>query len=149
MSGDFKMSLKKLTIHFQEMDDLFQDINQAVGSKTSLVDSSDSINFDSLDTYRSFMTSNKTNILSAISKLKPGSVYELASFLNRQPQHVLADCRSLESHGFIKLIQEEVGRKALRPELAFDYDVIMVEGKGTMPLAVSEKSERVLAQAVG
>jgi predicted transcriptional regulator len=95
------------------------------------------------------MTSNKTNILSAISKLKPGSVYELASFLNRQPQHVLSDCRSLESHGFIKLIQEEVGRKALRPELAFDYDVIMVEGKGTMPLAVSEKSERVLAQAVG
>jgi len=36
-------------------------------------------------------------------------------FLNWIPQHVLADCRSLESHGFIKLIQEEVGRKALRP----------------------------------
>lgn len=114
------MSLKKLTIYFQEMDDFFQDINQAIESKSSLVDSSDSIHFDSLDTYRSFMTSNKTNILSAISKLKPGSVYELASFLNRQPQHVLSDCRSLESHGFIKLIQEKVSRKALRPELAFD-----------------------------
>jgi predicted transcriptional regulator len=142
------MSLKKLTIHFQEMDDLFQDINQAIESKSSLVDSTDSISFDSLDSYRSFMTSNKTNILCAISKLKPGSVYELASFLNRRPQHVLADCRSLESHGFIRLIQEEVGRRNLRPEFTFDYDVIMVEGKGTMPLAVSEKSERVLAKAV-
>lgn len=98
------MSLKKLTIHFQEIDGLFQDINQAINSKSSLVDSSDSINFDSLDTYRSFMTSNKANILSTISKLTPGSVYELANFLNRKPQHVLADCRSLESHGFIKLI---------------------------------------------
>jgi predicted transcriptional regulator len=149
MSGDFKMSLKKLTIYFQDMNDLFQDVNQAIKSNSSLVGSSDSIYFDSLDTYRSFMTSNKTNILSAISKLKPSSVYELARFLNRQPQHVLADCRSLESHGFIKLIQEEVARKALRPVLAFEYDVIMVEGKGTMPLAVSENSERVLVQAIG
>ena len=40
-------------------------------------------------------------------------------------------------------------QKALRPELAFDCDVIMVEGKGTMPLAISEKSERVLFEALG
>jgi len=33
-------------------------------------------------------------------------------------------------------------RKALRPELAFDCDVIMVEGKGTIPLAISEKSKK-------
>ncbi len=142
------MSLKKLTIHFQEMGDLFQDINQAIDSHSAFVDSPDVINFDSIDTYRSFMTSNKANILSAISKLKPGSVYELATYLNRQPQHVLADCRSLESHGFIKLIQEVGGRKPIRPELAFDYDVIMIEDKGSMPLAVSERSERVLADAI-
>ncbi len=143
------MSLKKLTIRFKKMDGLFQDIHEAVKSKSILLDSPDSIHFDSLDTYRSFMTSNKANILSAISKLRPGSIYELATYLNRQPQHVLTDCRSLESHGFIKFIQEEVGRRALRPELTFNYDVIMVEAKGTMPLPVSEKSEEILRQAVG
>ncbi|PIP93529.1 MAG: hypothetical protein COW00_15165 [Bdellovibrio sp. CG12_big_fil_rev_8_21_14_0_65_39_13] len=93
------------------------------------------------------MTSNKANVLSAISKLRPSSVYELASCLNRKPQHVLADCRSLESHGFVILIQEEAGRRPLRPELAFDYDVILVEGKGSLPLVISEKSEKVLTKA--
>lgn len=48
MSGDFKMSLKKLTIHFQQVDDLFYDINQAIESRSALVDSADSINFDSI-----------------------------------------------------------------------------------------------------
>lgn len=104
------MSLKKLTIHFQSLDDLFKDINDAIESEGNLVDSPESINFDSIKTYRAFMTSNKLNILSAISKLKPDSVYKLAGYLDRKPQHVLADCRSLESHGFIKLIQEEVGK---------------------------------------
>lgn len=143
------MSLKKLTIYFQSTDDLFKEINKGIESNSALVDSANSISFDSIDSYRSFMTSNKTNILSAISKLKPGSVYELATYLNRKSQHVLADCRSLESHGFIKLIQEKIGRKPLRPELSFAYDVIMVDAKGAMPLAVSEKSEKVLIQAVG
>lgn len=143
------MSLKKLTIHFQNLDDLFKDINKSIESNEALVDFSESINFDSIKTYRSFMTSNKLNILSVISKLKPNSVYELAGYLDRKSQHVLADCRSLESHGFIKFEKEETGRKAIRPELAFDYDVIMIEDKGTMPLAVSEKSERILAEAVG
>lgn len=139
------MSLKKLTIRFQSMDKLFQDIDQAIKSHSGLIDSPDSISFDSIDTYRSFMTSNKANILSAISKLKPSSVYELANYLNKQAQHVLADCRTLESCGFIKLVQVETGRRPLRPILVFDYDVIMVEGKGAMPLAVSEKSLQVLA----
>ena len=141
------MSLKKLTICFQDMDDLFEQINENIEKDQSVIGPANSIYFDSIDTYRSFMTSNKVNILSAISKLRPSSVYELATYLNRKPQHVLADCRSLESHGFIKLIQQETGRRPLRPELSFDYDIIMVENKGTMPLALSEKSERVLAQA--
>lgn len=143
------MSLKKLTIHFQEMGDLFQEINGAIESHSTFVDSFESISFDSIDTYRSFMTSNKAYILSAISKLKPSSVYELASQLNRQPQHVLADCRALESRGFIKLTQAEGARKSIRPELTFEYDVIIVNDKVSMPLAVSEKSERILTQAVG
>jgi predicted transcriptional regulator len=142
------MSLKKLTIHFKNTDDLFKDIIEAIESNKSLVDSTESISFDSIQTYRSFMTSNKSNILNAVSKLRPDSIYELAKFLDRKPQHVLADCRSLESHGFINLKKKELGRKQLRPELIFDYDVIFVDDKGSVPFAVSEKSERVLAKAM-
>ena len=142
------MSLKKLTITFQEIEELFNEVNKSIEAGTNDVDLENSITFNSIDTYRSFMTSNKANILSAISKLKPSSVYELAAYLNRKPQHVLADCRSLESHGFIKLTQEQSGRMPLCPELAFEYDVIMIDDKGSMPLAISAKSERVLSRAV-
>lgn len=141
------MSLKKLTIHFQELSDLFKEVEESIKKKSKLVDSVESISFDNIKTYRNFMTSNKSNILSAISKLSPDSVYELAKSLDRKPQHVLADCRSLESHGFIKLTPEESGRKQLKPELIFDYDVILVEEKGALPLAVSEKSEKLLFEA--
>lgn len=141
------MNLKKLNIHFIKTGELFRDINVAIEQNDALEDSEDIINFDTIDTYRSFMTSNKANILSAISKLKPSSVYELGTYLNRKAHHVLADCRALESHGFIKLVQEKHGRKPLRPALIFDYDVIMVEGNGTMPLAISEKSQQLLTQA--
>ena len=142
------MSLKKLTITFQEIEELFNEVNKSIEAGTNDVDLENSITFNSIDTYRSFMTSNKANILSAISKLKPSSVYELAAYLKRKPQHVLADCRSLESHGFIKLTQEEYGRRPLCPELAFEYDVIMIDDKGSMPLAISAKSQRVLSRAV-
>ncbi len=142
------MSLKKLTICFQKLDDLFKEVNEAINVKGSVIDSEEMIFFDSIKTFRSFMTSNKSNILSVISKLKPTSVYELANYLDRKPQHVLSDCRSLESHGFIKLIQEEVGRKSLRPELVFDYDVILIDDKSSTPLTISEKSERIINDAI-
>ncbi len=142
------MSLKKLTIHFQDLGDFFKDISSTIESSQNLVETPDSISFDSIQTYRSFMTSNKGHILSTVSKLRPNSVYKLANLLNRKPQHVLADCRSLESHGFINLIKEEAGRKQLRPELIFDYDVIFVDDNNSVPFAVSEKSEKVLAEAV-
>lgn len=140
-------SIKKLTIRFQHMDELFEDINKAIATEENLLDSPHCITFDSIHSYRSFMSSNRLYILSAISKLRPSSVYELAQLLKRRPQHVLADCRSLESHGFIKLEKEISRRRSLRPELSFDYDVIMVEDKSAMPLPVSEKSQQLLAAA--
>lgn len=141
--------LKKLIIHFQSIDDLFSEVTSAIESGEGSTDSYNSLNFDSLETYKSYMTSNKAEILSAISKLRPESVYKLAQHLNRRPQHVTADCNSLESHGFIKLIKEESGRRQIRPELVFDYDVIFAESGEAMPILVSEKSERVLAEAAG
>src|SRR5690606_35336081 len=137
------MSLKKLNIYFKNRKDFFEEIDNAIKERKALIDSYDSINFDSIDTYRSFMTSNKINILAAISKLRPASVYEMATYLNRKPQHVLSDCRSLESCGFIKLNPEPTGRRPLRPVLPFDHDVIMIQDNAAMPLAISEKSLKI------
>lgn len=93
---------------------------------------------------------NKLQILRAISQIKPGSIYKLATYLGREPQHVLKDCRLLESLKFIKL--DEVnpnGRSALKPTLVFEYDVIKIYTQAfTQPFSVSEKAEKLLNQEI-
>lgn len=143
------MNLQKIEIHFQEVDELFSEINIAVSSGHSLSDQLGIINFDSLKTYRSFMTAKKVDILVAISRLRPQSVYALAKILERRPQHVAADCRSLETHGFIKMV-EVVGsvRREIQPELIFEYDIVVVDDVNITPIAISEKSGRILQEAI-
>ena len=95
-------------------------------------------------------TLNKLQILRAVSQLKPESIYGLATYLGRGPQHVLKDCRLLESLKFLSLEEFNVnGRSTLRPKLAFEYDVIKVHSKSFVrPFTVSEKAERLFNEEV-
>ena len=142
------MKLKKLTIKIQDLDNFFDEINLSVQKNSNLSEKKETIIFDHIDSFQSFMTLNKRNILSAISNYKPASVYELAKILNRKPQHVLTECRSLESHGFIQLIPEELNRKTLRPKLLFNYDIIMIEESHSMPIIISQRSKKLLELAI-
>ena len=142
------MKLKKLMIRFQNIDKLFSDVDCAIKKKRSLSDATDILQFDSVETYRSFMTSNKMDILTAISRQQPDSIYQLALHLGRKPQHVTADCLSLESHGFIKLVKSDKARRPIRPELIFDYDVICIDSDRVNSIPVSKKSELVLRKAL-
>ena len=72
------------------------------------------------------MSDQKYTILAAIYKYHPQSVYQLAKILNRAQQNVARDCDLLEGHGFIKFNESEDGRKVKSPQLAFDYNAIMV-----------------------
>jgi hypothetical protein len=71
----------------------------------------------------------------------------LATFLGREPQHVLKDCRFLESSKFIKLEKTKNVRNSLRPVLVFDYDVIKTNSPIIPPYAISEKAEKLLLNA--
>ena len=142
------MSLKMLLIKFQSVNDTFTEINNAITSRTGLVQDKHSLFFDSIKTFRQFLTLQKIEILTAISRVNPSSIYQLAKQLDRQPHHVLKDCRSLESHGFIKLTKSDGKKGQLRPELAFDYDVIHVLGSFETFHPISVKSCRVLDELV-
>jgi predicted transcriptional regulator len=142
------MKLKRLIIKLQNLEDFFSEIDESIKADLSVTENKDTIIFDNLESFRSYMSLNKINILSAISTYKPASVYELAMKLNRKPQHVLNECRSLESHGFINLIAEQKIRKTLRPKLLFDYDVIIIEDKNTMPIIISQNSKKFLELAI-
>lgn len=141
--------LNKLIIKFQSVDDFFSEVSSAIESGTGCVDDNNTITFDAYSSYKQLMTANRVNILTTISKFKPNSIYELAKILGRRAQHVATDCKYLAFHGFIKRIKSESSRKQIRPELAFDYDVIFTANGEGSPLLISTKSEKVLAEAAG
>lgn len=139
------MKLKFLNIVFKESKDFFADIDQAIKSGKGLNTRTEKVlTFDSVKTFNNVITVNKIQILRAISQLRPESVYQLAMLLNREPHHVLKDCRQLEAYKFINLEATDSGRSSLRPVLTFNYDVIKTDSSIISPYTISERSERLL-----
>jgi len=145
------MKLNFLNIRFQSPEDFLESINSSLKSdqKINGIDNT-TLRFDSEKTFNNMFTLNKLQILRAVSQLKPESIYGLATYLGREPQHVLKDCRLLESLKFLSLEEFNVnGRSTLRPKLAFEYDVIKVHSKSfVQPFTVSEKAERLFNEEV-
>ena len=124
------MKLKALKIKFESFTD-FQKVAEkalkgAISERKKTIQKKDTIIFDSVESYQKFMSDQKYAILAMIAKYEPQSIYQLAKSLNRPPQNVARDCDLLEAHGFI--VQKGTGdrRKAKAPELAFDYNIIIV-----------------------
>lgn len=138
------MKLKILNINFRKADDLFAQVDSALKNGASLIDKENELFFDTLGTFQKFMGQNKLQILMAISRLKPESVYQLEKMVGRQYPHVLKDCRMLESFGFIRLVESEGAKRQLRPELIFNYDLIRVNAKLEEILLISERSNQML-----
>ncbi len=147
MSGVNRMKLKFLNIVFQLPSDLFADIDKALKlAKGMNKRAENTLIFDSVKTFNNVMSVNKIQILRAISQLRPESIYQLATILAREPQHVLKDCRQLESYKFIKLEKTNSGRNSIRPVLIYDYDVIKTDSPIISPYTISERSESLLTK---
>jgi len=82
--------------------------------------------FDSIRSFRTFMTMQKLEALVLISWIKPKSVYELAKVLRRPLPPVQRDCEALSRYRFIKLEKRGDSRRSLAPTLAFNYDTIAI-----------------------
>ena len=121
------MSNKVMTIKFKGMDDLEIDLLGVLKRKTPNVQRKDVIQFDSVASFRNFMTLQKIEILTLIATAEPKSVYELTKMLDRGLAPVQKDCQMLESAGFIKFEKEKGGRGSLKPKLVFDYNRIVVQ----------------------
>lgn len=116
-----------MTIKFKGMDDLEIDLLGVLKRKTPNVQRKDVIQFDSVASFRNFMTLQKIEILTLIATAEPKSVYELTKMLDRGLAPVQKDCQMLESAGFIKFEKEKGGRGSLKPKLVFDYNRIVVQ----------------------
>lgn len=141
------MKLKILNVKFEGRDDFMNDIRESLFEGKDPSKGNKDLSFDSIETFKRFMSQNKLQILMAISRLKPESIYQLEKILSRKYPHVLKDCRQLEALGFIKLIEADGARKQLQPELVFDYDLIKVNSILEEIFPISERSNQVLLEA--
>lgn len=124
------MKIKPLKITFESLDDFAKRsqkiLQDAIQGKKKSIRKKDVFVWASVESYQQFMSDQKYTILAAIYKYHPQSVYQLAKILNRAQQNVARDCDLLEGHGFIKFEESDEGRKVKAPQLAFDYNAIMV-----------------------
>jgi predicted transcriptional regulator len=138
------MKLKTLTINFSTNDEFLKD------TKGSLFTDADeySLSFDSMETFKNTLTQNRLDILMAIARENPESIYQLAKFLNREHTHVAKDCKILEFLGFIILAEMSGAKKQYVPKLVFDYDLIIVKDKMEKIFPISKKSNEFILQSM-
>jgi len=142
------MRLEVLNINFKNRDELMSDIRGALFEGEELAHNKKEITFDSIDTFKRVISQNKLQVLMAISQLKPDSIYQLEKYVGRSYPHVLKDCRQLESLGFINLreVESAGGKKQVKPELIFEYDLIKVNAKMLEVFPISERSNRIILE---
>lgn len=121
------MKTKTMIVEFRSIHEVESDILALPQKKTSQIQPKDVVYFDSLGSFRNFMTIQKLEILTLIANDRPKSIYELAKMLNRAIAPVQKDCQTLEAAGFILFEKEKAGRGTLTPKLVFDYNCILVK----------------------
>ncbi len=121
------MKTKTLTVEFKSLKDVESDLLSLPKKKRVEIQPKTVVYFDSLGSFRNFLTIQKLEILTLIANASPKSIYELAKMLDRAIAPVQKDCRSLEAAGFIEFERERGGRGTLTPKLVFNYDRILVK----------------------
>ena len=116
-----------LKVKFKNIDQWEKELLDLPKNKKVTIQPKDVVIFDSLNSFRNFMTLQKLEILTIIASAKPKSVYELAKMVDRALGPVQNDCNILESVGFIIFDKQKTGRKTIAPKLKFNYDRIIVE----------------------
>jgi len=120
------MKNKILKIHFQSLSNFKKDVKRALLHRGKSLQPKEQLFFDSVESFRKFMTIQKVELLTAIAVQKPTSIYELAKMVDRDFAAVLRDCTNLEGAGFIRLKETKNSKKTKIPALSFAYSVIAV-----------------------
>ncbi|MBK7961533.1 MAG: hypothetical protein IPK04_10265 [Bdellovibrionales bacterium] len=118
---------RTLYVEFRDLDDIAKDLMRVFKTRDPRVQPKEVVYFDTVTSFRGFMTLQKLEILTMIATVEPKSIYELAQLVDRGLAAVQKDCQILESSRFIKFEKQKGGRGSIKPVLAFDYDRIVVK----------------------
>ena len=78
------------------------------------------LNFVSLEAARKFLTPKRIELLRAVHRQEPRSIYELAKSLARDLRNVKDDVDLLAQVGLIELEHEHDARERIVPRVAYD-----------------------------
>ena len=116
-----------MTVEFQGIDEVERDLLTLQRHKEPKIQPRDVVYFDSLGSFRNFMTIQKLEILALVAEGKVKSIYELSKMLSRALAPVQKDCQMLEAAGFIVFEQQKSGRESIALKLPFPYHCILVK----------------------
>lgn len=114
-----KVGVKSKDEFFRETHDFIARLEKGAKPKKHV-----GIYFDSLETLRSILTPKRLEIIRAIKKKRPTSIYSLAKGLGRDIKNVTDDLGHLEKAGLVEL-RKSVGSRGVVP--IADYDKIEFE----------------------
>ncbi len=118
---------KVLFIAFKSLSELEGEVLDTMKSGKPHIQNKNLIYFDTLKSFREFLTVQKLELLAVIASQKPSSIYELAQLLERDVAPVQRDCTVLTNTGFIVLKDSKSSRGAKLPRLKFDYNCLVVQ----------------------
>jgi predicted transcriptional regulator len=85
------------------------------------------LSFESIDTLRKVLTKGRLELLSAIKRQNPKSIYDLAKIVKRDLKSVNTDLEALKDIDIVEFRKEKEGRARTIPTLVFDHLNISVE----------------------
>ena len=117
---NIRIGIKSVEESLNEFKDYWKKIEN--GEK---VEKKEALYFESISALRNVLTTKRIELLKAIAKYKPKSIYELSKIVNRDLKNVNEDVKILSELGLLELEKSKTDKERIKPII--EYDRIMIE----------------------
>ena len=120
------MKVKNIVVEVKSIEDTLKEVKEVMGKikESKSIKKKESISFNNIDIMRKFLTNKRLELIKAIKKYKPKSIYQIAKIVKRDSKSVNVDLKILSNLGMVDLKSKERGRGNIIPSV--DYEEIDV-----------------------
>lgn len=115
------MKIKNIVIEVKSIEDTLKEAKRIMErlEKGKAVEKKDSLSFKNVDIMRKVLTNKRLQLIKAIRKYKPQSIYELAKIVGRNPKSVNIDVMVLNKLGMMDLKRTDKKRENIVPKVNY------------------------------
>jgi len=116
------MKVKNIVVEVKSVEDTLKEVKEVMGKikEGKPLKKKESISFNNIDIMRKFLTNKRIELIRAIKKHKPKSIYQLAKIVKRNSKSVNLDLKILSNLGMVDLKSEEKGRENIIPSVNYE-----------------------------